>query len=118
MCDVHTSPINYTVPTVVGMKEEQARKELEAAGFTVKVQKNNDKQKAKGVVLNQNLAQAPKGAEIIITVNEYDGGKTSDDKPVTNTVSDDKDKDKEKDKNTVKENTVSNSTKENKINQD
>ena len=118
VCNVHTSPVNYTVPTVVGMKEEQARKELEAAGFTVKVQKNNDKQKAKGVVLNQNLAQAPKGAEIIITVNEYDGGKTSDDKPVTNTVSDDKDKDKEKDKNTVKENTVSNSTKENKINQD
>ena len=57
---------------------------LKNAGFKVKVLKDNDKTKKKGIVLKQNATTASKGAEITITVNQYDGGKEGTDKNVIN----------------------------------
>lgn len=86
-CDIHLTAVNQAVPTVVGKTQQDAVAILQGAGFTVRVQKDNDTNKAKGIVLSQNLAEAPKGAEIVITVNEYDGGKKPEPtKPTTNTT--------------------------------
>lgn len=73
-CDIHTEAVKITVPNVVGKTEEQAKNILQNEGFKVKVLKDNKKDKKKGEVLSQSVTQAPKGAEIEITVNQYDGG--------------------------------------------
>ena len=77
-CDVHTSAPKISVPSVVGKTQEQATKELQAAGFKVKVTKSDDKNKSKGIVLSQSEKNAVKGAEITIVVNQYDGGKKNE----------------------------------------
>ncbi len=92
-CDIHKEAEKIKVPNVVGKTESKAKEELEKAGFKVKILKDNDKKKAKGTVLKQSATEAPKGSEISITVNQYDGGTS------TNTV--------------VNETTTSNETVEN-----
>lgn len=77
-CDVHTSAPKINVPSIVGKTQEQATKELQAAGFKVKVTKSDDKNKSKGIVLSQSEKKAVKGAEITIVVNQYDGGKKNE----------------------------------------
>lgn len=72
-CNVHTTAEQIDVPNVVGQTEANATTLLKNKGFTVKVLKNEDKTKAKGVVLKQSSTKAPKGSEITITVNTYDG---------------------------------------------
>ena len=104
-CDIHTSAQKIAVPNVVGMTQENATSALLAAGFKVKVAKSDDTTKKKGIVLKQNETQASKGAEITITVNNYDGGTTTkQDNPTkpaeTNTT---KDTNTTKNTNTVKE---------------
>lgn len=76
-CDVHTKAEEIDVPNVVGKDEKIAMTLLENSGFKVKVLKDNDKNKAKGVVLKQSSTKAPKGSEITITVNQYNGAVTS-----------------------------------------
>ncbi len=76
-CDVHKEAQKIDVPNVVGKTEKQATDELKKAGFKVKVLKDNDKNKAKGVVLKQSSTKAAKGSEISITVNQYNGGTAS-----------------------------------------
>ena len=77
-CDIHTEEANTAVPNVVGENQASATKKLKDAGFDVRVEKDNDKNKKKGVVLRQSASEAKKGATITITVNEYDGGKDSE----------------------------------------
>ena len=79
-CDLHKEAEKIDVPNVVGKTEKKAKEELEKAGFKVKVLKDNDKKKEKGIVLKQSATKASKGAEISITVNQYEGGSS------TNTV--------------------------------
>lgn len=74
-CNVHTEAAKEKVPDVVGLTQSAATKKLKDAGFDVKVEKDNNKKKTKDVVLKQSASEAPKGAVITITVNEYDGGK-------------------------------------------
>ncbi len=77
-CNVHTEAQKVKVPNVVGKTEAEAKRELENAGFIVKVLKDNDRNKKKGVVLKQSTsAEAPKGSTITITVNQYEGGSTA-----------------------------------------
>ena len=83
-CDIHKEAAKIEVPNVVGKDEETAKTLLKNAGFKVKVLKDNDKTKKKGIVLKQNATTASKGAEITITVNQYDGGKEGPDKNVIN----------------------------------
>lgn len=89
-CNVHTTAEEIDVPNVVGQTEKNATTLLKNKGFTVKVLKNEDKTKAKGVVLKQSSKKAPKGSEITITVNTYDGkpgsGNTTTNTTATNTV--------------------------------
>ncbi len=73
-CNVHTEAEKINVPNVVGKTEKQATDELKKAGFKVTVLKDNDKNKSKGIVLKQSSTKAPKGSEIKITVNQFDGG--------------------------------------------
>ena len=80
ICDLHREAEKIDVPNVVGKTEKKAKEELEKAGFKVKVLKDNDKKKEKGIVLKQSATEASKGAEISITVNQYEGGSS------TNTV--------------------------------
>ncbi|MBR3134394.1 MAG: transglycosylase domain-containing protein [Clostridia bacterium] len=77
-CDIHTEAPKESVPPVVGESQSSATKKLKAAGFDVKIEKDNDKKKKKGVVLRQSATEASKGATIVLTVNEYDGGKDSE----------------------------------------
>lgn len=82
-CNVHTTAEEIDVPNVLGKSEKDATTLLKNKGFTVKVLKNEDKTKAKGIVLKQSSKKAPKGSEITITVNTYDGKPTSGN---TNTI--------------------------------
>lgn len=72
-CNVHTTAEEIEVPNVVGQTEARATVLLKNKGFTVKVTKNEDPKKNKGVVLKQSSTKAPKGSEITITVNSYEG---------------------------------------------
>lgn len=94
VCDVHTKAPDVDVPNVIGKTEKEAKKELEKAGFKVKVLEDEDKNKKKDIVLKQSATKAAKGATITITVNTYKG------KPSSNTSSG----------NTVGKNTVGNET--------
>lgn len=86
-CNIHTQAQKFDVPNVIGKSQASATKALEDAGFKVKIEKDNDKTKAKGVVLKQSETKAPKGAEIIISINQYDGSSnTTDDDPKNNTT--------------------------------
>lgn len=69
-CDVHTSAPQKFVPDVVGKTQKVATELLKAAGYTVKIEKDEDVSKPKGVVLKQSATQAPEGAEITITINQ------------------------------------------------
>ncbi len=69
-CDVHTSAPQKFVPNVVGKTQKEATELLKAAGYTVKVEKGEEINKPKGIVLKQSATQAPEGAEIVITVNQ------------------------------------------------
>lgn len=84
-CNVHTQAEQVTVPNVVGENENTATTILKNSGFTVRVLKDNNKNKPKGVVLKQSATKAPKGSEIIITVNQYNG--TTSGNTISNTVS-------------------------------
>ena len=86
-CDIHTSAQQKFVPNVVGKTQKEATDLLKAAGYTVKVEKDEDIKKAKGIVLKQSATQAPEGAEIIITVNQVgnaSGGNTTGENNTTN----------------------------------
>lgn len=86
-CDIHTSAQQKFVPNVVGKTQKEATDLLKAAGYTVKVEKDEDIKKAKGTVLKQSATQAPEGAEIIITVNQVgnaSGGNTTGENNTTN----------------------------------
>lgn len=72
-CNVHTTPAQIDVPNVVGKTQPDAETLLKNAGFTVKILKNDDNTKAKGIVLKQSATKAAQGAEITITVNQYSG---------------------------------------------
>lgn len=89
-CDIHTEPKKESVPNVVGETQSSATKRLKDAGFDVRVEKDNDKNKKKGVVLRQSATEAKAGTTITITVNEYDGGKSDEkENKVKNETSDD-----------------------------
>lgn len=94
-CNIHTEPANEKVPNVVGDSQSTATSKLQNAGFDVRVEKDNDKNKKKNVVLRQSATEAKKGATITITVNEYSGG----DDPNKNTTKNET----EKPKNTTNE---------------
>ncbi len=85
-CNVHTTAEEVDVPNVVGKTEKDATTLLKNKGFTVKVLKNEDKTKVKGIVLKQSSKKAPKGSEITITVNTYDGKPISGNTTNTNTT--------------------------------
>ena len=63
-----------TVPNVIGKSEEDAKKELEAAGLTVSATlTEEDRTKDNGVVIKQSLeagSTVPKGSTMTITVNK------------------------------------------------
>ena len=88
VCNVHTKEEEIDVPNVVGKTQTEAKKSLEAAGFVVKILQNEDSSKAKCIVLKQSATKAAKGAEIVITVNTYNGGNagSSGNKPTNTTV--------------------------------
>ena len=115
VCNVHTKAEEIDVPNVVGKTQTEAKKSLEAAGFVVKILQNEDSSKAKGIVLKQSATKAAKGAEIVITVNTYNGGNagSSGNKP-TNTAGENKPSNTVTGGNTAVGNTtVENKTKEN-----
>jgi len=67
------------VPKVAGMKEDEAKKELEDAGLTVTITNAEDSSKETGVVLKQSLDSGKivdKGSAITITVNSFEASKT------------------------------------------
>ena len=83
-CDKHTTPTKIDVPNVVGMKLEDAKAKLKAAGFDVSA-KINDKAGAKeNEVLTQSDTTAEKGATIAITYNTSKGSSTTN--ATTNTI--------------------------------
>jgi penicillin-binding protein 1A len=98
-CDIHVSAPEISVPNVVGKMQAQAEQELKKAGFEVdSSKKGQDKSKPKGAVLKQSATSAPKGSTIVITINTYSG---SDTPPSTNTTP----------ANETSHNTVTNTTK-------
>ena len=61
-----------SVPNVVGKKQADAQRDLEDAGFTVRVEEQNHPSVAKGVVISQNPGAGLTvgvGAEVVITVS-------------------------------------------------
>jgi serine/threonine-protein kinase len=63
------------VPSVVGMKENQARQTLERAGFTVSVERDAETRSETGTVLRQSPEAAslhPSGTTVVITVSSYE----------------------------------------------
>lgn len=77
---VSTGVEKATVPGVVGKKQDDAKKALQDAGFTVKVENSEDSSKDTGVVLKQSINEgetAEKGASITITVNTYEASKSA-----------------------------------------
>jgi beta-lactam-binding protein with PASTA domain len=72
---VSTGPALVSVPDVVGLEEQAARNELEAAGFEVEVvEQATDVVEEGGVVLAQNPAggaSRPKGSAVTITIGLF-----------------------------------------------
>jgi serine/threonine-protein kinase len=72
---VSTGPALVSVPDVVGLNEQAARNELEAAGFEVEVvEEATDVVEEGGVVLAQNPAggaSRPKGSAVTITIGLF-----------------------------------------------
>ena len=76
---VSTGVEKSVVPDVIGKTESEAKKTLEAQGFTVSVTTSEDSSKANGIVLKQSLdsgKSVEKGSSITITVNSYEESKT------------------------------------------
>jgi beta-lactam-binding protein with PASTA domain len=73
---VSTGPALVSVPDVVGLDEQAARNELEAAGFAVKVvEEAADVVESDGVVLGQDPAggaSRPKGSVVTITIGRFE----------------------------------------------
>ena len=67
---VSTGDGKVDVPDVLGKSESDAKKELEDAGFKVKVSYDEDSDEEDGVVLKQSSKKAKEGATITITVNK------------------------------------------------
>ena len=67
---VSTGDGKIDVPDVLGKSESDAKKELEDAGFKVKVSYDEDSDEEDGVVLKQSSKKAKEGATITITVNK------------------------------------------------
>ena len=67
---VSTGDGKIDVPDVLGKSESDAKKELEDAGFKVKVSYDEDADEDDGVVLKQSSKKAKEGATITITVNK------------------------------------------------
>lgn len=77
---VSTGPKQAVVTSVIGKKEDDAKKELEELGFTVTVITSEDNSKDNGVVLKQSIEAGKKvdvDSAITITVNTYEAPKTS-----------------------------------------
>lgn len=108
-CDIHTEAAKEKVPNVVGESQSAATKKLKDAGFDVKVEKDNNKSKGKGIVLSQSATEASKGSVITIVVNEYDGGGNSEGEgnTVTNETSGEPDPSPEPGNNTTENTTTS-----------
>ncbi len=72
---VSTGPARVSVPDVIGLDEQAARDELEAAGFEVQVDEQaTDVVDESGIVLDQNPAggsSQPKGSVVTITVGLF-----------------------------------------------
>ncbi len=72
---VSTGPARVSVPDVVGLDEESARQELEAAGFDVQVVDDpTEIVEEDGIVLDQDPAggsSVPKGSVVTITVSRF-----------------------------------------------
>ncbi|MGZ8738013.1 MAG: Stk1 family PASTA domain-containing Ser/Thr kinase [Nocardioides sp.] len=63
------------VPSVVGMQEDEARRVLEKAGFTVDVTYDSETVAEKGQVLRQSpeaYTEQPQGTRVLITVSSYE----------------------------------------------
>ena len=67
---VSTGDGKIDVPDVLGKYESDAKKELEDAGFKVKVSYDEDSDEEDGVVLKQSSKKAAEGSTITITVNK------------------------------------------------
>ena len=67
---VSTGDGKVDVPDVLGKSESDAKKELEDAGFKVKVSYDEDSDEDDGIVLKQSSKKAKEGATITITVNK------------------------------------------------
>ena len=67
---VSTGDGKIDVPDVLGKSESDAKKELEDAGFKVKVSYDEDTDEDDGIVLKQSSKKAKEGATITITVNK------------------------------------------------
>ena len=67
---VSTGDGKIDVPDVLGKSESDAKKELEDAGFKVKVSYDEDADEEDGVVLKQSSKKAAEGSTITITVNK------------------------------------------------
>ena len=67
---VSTGDGKIDVPDVLGKSESDAKKELEDAGFKVKVSYDEDSDEEDGVVLKQSSKKAAEGSTITITVNK------------------------------------------------
>lgn len=75
---VSTGVKQAVVTSVIGKKEDDAKKELEALGFTVTVITSEDNSKDNGVVLKQSIEAGKKvdaDSAITITVNNYEAPK-------------------------------------------
>ncbi len=72
---ISTGPARLSVPDVVGLDEESARGQLEAAGFEVQVvDEPTEVVEEDGIVLDQNPAggsSEPKGSVVTITVSRF-----------------------------------------------
>ena len=75
LLSISTGPAQLSVPDVVGLDEESARRELEAAGFEVQVvDEPTEVVEEDGIVLDQDPAggsSRPKGSVVTITVSRF-----------------------------------------------
>ena len=75
LLSISTGPAQLSVPDVVGLDEESARRELEAAGFEVQVvDEPTEVVEEDGIVLDQDPvggSSRPKGSVVTITVSRF-----------------------------------------------
>jgi len=77
---VSTGTKKVNVTSVIGKKEDEAKKELEELGLTVTVVNEEDSSKENGIVLKQSIdvgKEIAEGSNITITVNKVEAEKTA-----------------------------------------